>query len=298
MDFDNSTDTITPDGIGDATIKIGGTGAIVVPVGTSGQQPTAVTGGIRWNSSTGNMEYSDGATWTAFGTGGPGGGPNSFTATASEALSAGDIVSVWLNSGTLSVRKADASLHRKANGYVTSSVSSSATATVYTEGNITLSGMTVGNVYLGNSGAVVSVAPSDNSLVQLIGYASSATNLIFSLDQDLPGTFACVASEALTAGNLVNLWSSSGNPRIRKADASSGRAADGFVLESYSSSDMALVYVFGVNPFLSGMTVGTIYLAEDGAVTSTVPTTGLAQQVGFALSSTKLNFQRGTPVQL
>jgi hypothetical protein len=46
------------------------TGAIVVPVGTSAQEPAAVTGGFRYNSTNGRMEYSNGTIWTTLATGG------------------------------------------------------------------------------------------------------------------------------------------------------------------------------------------------------------------------------------
>ena len=46
-----------------------GTGALKLPVGTTGQRPTAATGQIRWNSTDGALEVYNGSAWTAVGTG-------------------------------------------------------------------------------------------------------------------------------------------------------------------------------------------------------------------------------------
>ena len=44
-----------------------GTGALKVPVGTTGQRPTAATGQLRWNSTDGALEVYNGSAWTAVG---------------------------------------------------------------------------------------------------------------------------------------------------------------------------------------------------------------------------------------
>jgi len=63
-------------------------------------------------------------------------GPETQSATASEALSAGDWVNFHDVSGTKSVRKANATDHTKpTEGFVKQSYSSSASATVYTAGD-------------------------------------------------------------------------------------------------------------------------------------------------------------------
>lgn len=102
-----------------------------------------------------------------------------------------------------------------------------------------------------------------------------------------------VTSEALTAGQLVNFWSSSG-AKVRKADSVSGYVADGYVMQNYSTSDVAVVYTSGENPFLSGLTVGPLYLGTAGAVSSS-PGSGTIQRVGFAVSATKMVFAREAP---
>lgn len=112
-----------------------------------------------------------------------------------------------------------------------------------------------------------------------------------------------MASEALAAGDLVNLWDDAGTLKARKADASNGRKADGFVLAGVSSGASAIVYFDGTNTQQSGMTLGAIhYLSHTvpGRATTTIPTTAghIVQQVGKALSATQLTFEPTMPTEL
>ena len=47
----------------------GGTGALRIPQGTTGQRPSAATGQLRWNTTDGALEVYNGSAWTAVGTG-------------------------------------------------------------------------------------------------------------------------------------------------------------------------------------------------------------------------------------
>lgn len=109
-------------------------------------------------------------------------GADTASITASEALAAGDFVSVWDSSGP-KVRKADATTAGKeAHGFVLAAVSSGATATVYFEGSNTgVSGQIPGRVFLSTTaGVATSTAPSGaGNVVQRIGVASSATAINF-----------------------------------------------------------------------------------------------------------------------
>jgi len=117
-------------------------------------------------------------------------------------------------------------------------------------------------------------------------------------------TIAIVASEALSSGDLVNIFNNSGSLRVRKADASApnaGKKADGFVLSAVLSGETATVYLNsgGVITGLSGLTIGARYFlsaATPGSVVvaSSRPTTSghIAQSVGVALSSSELIFER------
>lgn len=119
-----------------------------------------------------------------------------------------------------------------------------------------------------------------------------------------PDTAPITASEALTAGDFVNIHISSGI-KVRKADATTaGKEADGFVLSSVSSSATATVYFRGSNTAVSGLTAGTEYVLSTTAggvvaVASAPSGSGnVNQRLGKASSSTVLNFQRGMPITL
>jgi hypothetical protein len=101
----------------------------------------------------------------------------------SEALTAGDLVSFWNDAGTAKVRKADSDALRSADGFVLSSYGSGVTATIFLEGeNTAVSGLTVGWQFLSaTSGGMSTTVPSAaGSLVQSVGFAMSATRLVFS----------------------------------------------------------------------------------------------------------------------
>jgi len=101
--FNNGTNVVT------ALDAFGGTGAILLPVGTTGQQPTGVPGKIRYNSTNTKFEgYSNGA-WSSIGGGATGGGgdqvfvENSVIVTTNYTLTTGknaeSVGPITLNSG-------------------------------------------------------------------------------------------------------------------------------------------------------------------------------------------------------
>lgn len=51
-------------------LELTGTGAIKLPVGTTGERPTAATGQLRFNSTTSSFEGYNGIEWGAIGGGG------------------------------------------------------------------------------------------------------------------------------------------------------------------------------------------------------------------------------------
>jgi hypothetical protein len=106
-------------------------------------------------------------------------GADAITATAGEALSAGDFVYITAG-GT--VMKADATTFAKrAMGYVLVSVANAGTATVFfDESNSSLSGLTPGSNYFlsATAGVATLTAPTTSGqYVQLLGIATSATSL-------------------------------------------------------------------------------------------------------------------------
>lgn len=114
-------------------------------------------------------------------------------------------------------------------------------------------------------------------------------------------TAIVTASEALAAGDLVNIWNSTG-AKVRKADASTaGKEAHGFVLAAVSSSASATVYFEGTDSQVTGLTPGVQFLSTTpGLATLTAPsaTGNVVQRVGFATAATALNFQSQPPIVL
>lgn len=114
-------------------------------------------------------------------------------------------------------------------------------------------------------------------------------------------TQTITASEALAAGDFVNIWNSTG-AKVRKADATvAGKEAHGFVLAAVSSAAPATVYFEGTNTAVTGQTPGNVFLATTaGTATTTAPsgTGNVVQRIGFATSATTINFQSQPPIML
>lgn len=114
-------------------------------------------------------------------------GANTTQATASEAIGAGKHINFWDNGGTFSMRLADNSNGRQADGYVTEAVANGAVGTAYPlDGtNAQLTGLTPGTRYwLGTAGGVTGTpldetdAGNVNKVSQYLGVAKSATELV------------------------------------------------------------------------------------------------------------------------
>lgn len=115
-------------------------------------------------------------------------------------------------------------------------------------------------------------------------------------------TAPITTSEALAAGDFVNIHASTGT-KVRKADATvQGKEADGFVLASAILGATALVYFEGRNTQVSGQTPGgVVYLQTTaGLAGATVPSASgnVVQRLGTVISATEINFERGEPVTL
>ena len=111
-------------------------------------------------------------------------GADEVTAIASESLSAGTLVNLWDDTGTLSARKADASNNRRANGFVNDAKSTGQSVSVYLEGSVTnLVGIVPGNPYYMSettAGAVSATAPTTAGyLSQEVGYGVQGTAISF-----------------------------------------------------------------------------------------------------------------------
>lgn len=108
-----------------------------------------------------------------------------------------------------------------------------------------------------------------------------------------PDVTSIITSEALVAGDYVNIYNNSGTPNARKADASNDRPAHGFVRDAFSSSATAIVYFEGPNDDKSGLTPGARqYLSTAGGVTATAPVlpgSVISQFLGIAINATTIN---------
>lgn len=108
-------------------------------------------------------------------------------------------------------------------------------------------------------------------------------------------------SEALAAGDWVNIWNSTG-AKARKADGTvAGKEAHGFVLAAVTSGGNATVYFEGTNTQVSGQTPGAVFLSTTAGQGTTTPpsaTGNVVQRIGFAVSATAVNFQSQPPVTL
>ena len=79
-----------------------------------------------------------------------------------------------------------------------------------------------------------------------------------------------VASEALSAGAMVNLWNNAGVANVRNSDsatASAGKKTSGFVLTAFASGATASVYRSGMNTQLTGLTPGADYYTRSATLT-------------------------------
>lgn len=109
-------------------------------------------------------------------------------------------------------------------------------------------------------------------------------------------TRTVIASEALSAGNPVNLWNDAGVLKARKADATTaGKEADGFVIAAVAAAANATVYFEGTITGLAALTLGSrVFLAiVAGGVTHTAPSAAgnVVQYLGKALSATEVTFE-------
>lgn len=108
-------------------------------------------------------------------------------------------------------------------------------------------------------------------------------------------TRSIVTSEALSAGDMVNVFNSTGL-KARKADATTaGKETNGFVIAAFGSGVSATVYFEGTASGLTGLTVGSrYYLATTAGTITAVPLSGsgnVHQYLGIALSATELTFE-------
>lgn len=112
------------------------------------------------------------------------------------------------------------------------------------------------------------------------------------------------ASENLTAGDFVQFFDDAGTVKVRKADASNNRPAQGYVLTGVTAPANATVYLSGRNTAVTGATVGKVYLSATaaGGFSSSPPATPgpnvIQQTLGTAISPTAIVFERDDFINL
>lgn len=138
------------------------------------------------------------------------------------------------------------------------------------------------------------------NLAEVTAYSYSVAGGLTVISGDSSATMT--TSEAIAAGDFVNIWDSSG-PKIRKAVATDPlKSADGFCTVAAASGSPVTVYFKGLNDKVSGMTAGDVFLSATvaGKATSTIPTTSgqIVQYLGVAISATTINFTPDPSVTL
>ncbi len=115
-------------------------------------------------------------------------------------------------------------------------------------------------------------------------------------------TVNALASEALAAGDFVNMWNNTGVINARKADATvAGKEAHGFVLSAVTLGNTAMVYTDGQNTQCASLTLGPQFLSTTaGKCSSTPPSASgnIVQLVGVAVATSVVSFKRNDYVVL
>lgn len=132
----------------------------------------------------GNILTSNGSTWLSSAASTSSGAASSFTLTAGQSISANNYVNIYTSPGVgTRVRLADMVLNYRADGWVTSSISSGNTGTVYLGMGVinNLTSLSGGSVYyLSTSGTMSYTIPSGTGqLIQQLGNALSTTDFFF-----------------------------------------------------------------------------------------------------------------------
>jgi hypothetical protein len=116
-------------------------------------------------------------------------------------------------------------------------------------------------------------------------------------------TKSFTATEAVNAGNAINVWWAGAQFEARLADASIvGREAVGYVLTGAALGASAIVFFGGINTQLAGLNANeTLFLSETaGVITATPPSSSgsIVQRLGKSLSDTEMIFEPAQPIKL
>jgi hypothetical protein len=122
-------------------------------------------------------------------------------------------------------------------------------------------------------------------------YISSTTEInTTSISNSTDVQFTLIAGESLAVGSFVSIYELNGVSRLRKADASLGYRAHGFVKQAYSVGQTANVYQSGLLTLPYTVNIGTEYfLSSSGLVTSSPNTSWeFSQRLAVGVGTTSL----------
>jgi len=117
-------------------------------------------------------------------------------------------------------------------------------------------------------------------------------------------TQAIEASEIIASGDFVNIFDDSGTVKVRLADASNGRNADGFVKVGGAAGAILTVFFEGSNDVLALLTLGDKYYLDKttpGGITNDISAYvagDLYQYLGKAYAVNGLNFEGSDSIDL
>lgn len=140
-----------------------------------------------------------------------------------------------------------------------------------------------------------SAGATDSGKIVALNSAGQIDATMLASTSGLP-SYSVVASAAITAGALVNIYPNAGVLNARPADNTAvGSEANGYAPSAIASGASGTVYLGeGLISGLSALSVGAPYfLGTAGAVTTTAPSTAgnLIQPVGKAVSATEFYIQ-------
>jgi hypothetical protein len=137
-----------------------------------------------------------------------------------------------------------------------------------------------------SGGAAINLTQNaEVAFVALSADLPDMATLIALLANTANGAVASVsASEAIVAGNFVNVYTAGGVTKVRKADESDPlKYANGFAPAAIASGATGVISAFGLNTAATPSTADEVWLGTAGAFTNAPPSTSghLSQPLGL-----------------
>lgn len=146
------------------------------------------------------------------------------------------------------------------------------------------------------SEAVDLLEETDNNIIEEI-------NLIKATPVSGKVPFILPCSENMLPGKYVNIWHDDGVSKLRLANASNGRLADGFIEKAFNIGEDATFYKFGKNDYGNLCPRGQLYLSAtspgDASIDRPADHSGFwCQEIGQCVGDNEHIFQLGFVIQL